>query len=44
MTSIHFSRHAIDTAERVAEVGFVAVVAVVAAIAAATLIYAWLIA
>ena len=44
MTKIHFSRHAIDTADRVAEVTFVAVVAVVAAITAATLIYVWFIA
>jgi len=44
MPNMHVSRHAIEVAERVVEVGFVAAVAVLAAVSAATLIYAWFIA
>ncbi len=44
MSSMHFSRHTMDVAEKVTAGSFAMAVAAVALISAATLVYAWFIA
>ncbi len=44
MANLHVSRHTLDTAQKVAEVGFVGLAVILAAISSAVLLYAWFIA